>query len=261
MCELFGVNTKSRIKVNSYLKTFFSHSEVHKHGWGMAMLFDNASSIEKEPTCANQSYYLHERIKNPIIANNMMAHIRLASVGRMVWANSHPFAKHDNCGRSWTMEHNGTIFDFPALDKYIDVQEGGTDSERVLFYLVDRIDERQKELQRPMTDHERFTFLEEVINELSVNNKLNLLIWDGKNMYVHTNYANTLYMLRQSDETVLFSTKPLTEEDWQPVPFLRLLVFHEGRLVFEGEKRSTEYFDPEENYEYNNYNEYEYAAL
>ena len=261
MCELFGVNTKTRIKVNRYLKTFFSHSEIHKHGWGMAMFYGNAASIEKEPTSANQSNYLRERIKHPIIVDNMMAHIRLASVGRMLWANSHPFAKHDNYGRSWTLEHNGTIFNFPALDKYIEVQEGQTDSERILLYLVDKIDERQNELQRALTEQERFAYMEEHITTLSINNKLNLLIWDGENMYVHTNYANTLYMLRQSDDTVLFSTQPLTDEDWQPVPFLRLLVFRDGKQVFEGESRSQQYFDPEENYEYNNCNEYEYAAL
>lgn len=261
MCELFGITTKSRLQVNSYLKTFFSHSEIHKHGWGMAMFYGNAASIEKEPTCANQSNYLRERIKHPIVINNMIAHIRLASVGRMFWGNSHPFTRHDASGRSWTLAHNGTIFNFPQLDAYKETQEGQTDSERILLWLVDMIDRRQTDLQRPLSAEERFLYMEELITGLSVGNKLNLLIWDGENMYVHTNYADTLHYLRKSDDTIIFSTKPLSDEDWQPVPFLRLLVFREGRLIFEGSRESTQYFDPEENYEYNNFNKYEYAAL
>lgn len=54
---------------------------------------------------------------------------------------------------------------------------------------------------------------------------------------------------------------PLSDEDWQPVPFLRLLVFRKGSKVFEGTRESVQYFDPEENYEYNNHNEYEYSVL
>ena len=261
MCELFGVNSKPRIKVNRYLKTFFSHSEIHRHGWGMALLYRNAASIEKEPVSANQSNYLRERIKAPIVVSNMMAHIRLASVGRVLWGNSHPFVRSDNSGRSWTLGHNGTIFDFPALDKYRETQEGQTDSERILLYIIDKIDERQNELHRPLDEQERFLFVEELVTTLSIGNKLNLLIWDGENMYVHTNYAETLHMLRKGSDTLLFSTKPLTVEDWQPVPFLRLLVFREGELIFEGEKRSQQYYDRAGINEYNNYNEYEYAVL
>lgn len=261
MCELFGINSKPRLKVNTYLKIFFSHSEIHKHGWGMAIFYGNAASIEKEPLCANQSNYLRERIKHPIIINNMIAHIRLASVGRVLWGNAHPFSEQDASGRYWTLAHNGTIFDFSALDEYKKTQEGQTDSERILLYLVDSINQRMEELRRTLTEQERFLLMEELIASLSVNNKLNLLIWDGENMYVHTNYADTLCCLRKSDDTILFSTKPLSDEDWQPVPFLRLLVFREGRKVFEGTRESVQYFDPEENYEYNNHNEYEYSVL
>lgn len=261
MCELFGITSKTGIQVNKYLKTFFSHSEVHKHGWGMAMFYGNAASIEKEPICANQSNYLRERIKQPIIIDNMIAHIRLASVGRVLWGNAHPFMKQDSSGRYWTLAHNGTIFDFTALDEYKDKQNGQTDSERILLYLIDKIDQRQAQLQRPLTEQERFTLLEDLIATLSVNNKLNLIIWDGENMYVHSNYADTLHYLQKTEDTTIFSTKPISEEDWKLVPFLHLLVFHKGKKVFEGSKESKQYFDPEENYEYNNYVEYEYSVL
>lgn len=218
----------------------------------------DAVSLEKEAVCANQSQYLHQRIAHAIQINNMMAHIRLAIVGRMFYENSHPFIKHDNRGRSWTLAHNGTIFDFPRLDSFKSLQEGQTDSERILFYFVDEINKQQDELGWALTPEERFHLLENLITELSVRNKLNLLLWDGEYMYVHTNYRGTLHYLQKDMETVWFSTLPLDYEPWEPLPFLQLLAFRDGRLVFQSEKRSQEYFDPEKDYEYKNF---DYANL
>ena len=49
MCELFGISAKDKIRANEMLKTFFSHSQEHKNGWGLALLDDDSSSIDKEP--------------------------------------------------------------------------------------------------------------------------------------------------------------------------------------------------------------------
>lgn len=258
MCEILGLSSRKRINVNSYLRKFYSHSDLHCHGWGLALFYGDAVSLEKEAVCANQSYYLRQRIAHPIQIDNMMAHIRLASVGGMSYENSHPFVKHDNYGRSWTLAHNGTIFDFPHLDAFKPMQEGQTDSERILYYFVDEINKQQDELGWPLTPDERFRLLENLITDLSSKNKLNLLLWDGEYMYVHTNYRGTLHALRKDTDTVWFSTQPLDNEPWQPVPFLQLLAYRNGRLVFQGEKRSQEYVDPEKDYEYKNF---DYANL
>ncbi len=100
--------------------------------------------------------------------------------------------------------------------------------------------------------------LEGLIADLSIHNKLNLLLWDGEYMYVHTNYRGTLHALQKDSDTIWFSNLPLDDEPWQPVPFLQLLVYRDGKLVFHGEKRSQEYFDPERDYEYKNF---DYANL
>lgn len=258
MCEILGLSSRKKLTVNSYLKEFYSHSDRHCHGWGLALFYGDAVSLEKEAICANQSQYLHQRIAHPIQIDNMIAHIRLASVGRMYYENSHPFIKHDNCGRSWTLAHNGTIFDYPHLDTFKSLQEGQTDSERILYYFVDEINKRQDELGWRLTPEERFHLLENLVTDLSVNNKLNLLLWDGEYMYVHTNYRDTLHYLRKDKETIWFSTQPLDDGPWQPVPFLQLLGFRNGKLVFQSEKRSQEYIDPEKDHEYKNF---DYANL
>ena len=250
MCELLGLSSRKKITVNSYLREFFSHSEIHCHGWGLALFYQQAVSLEKEAIAANQSQYLHQHIAHPIMIDNMIAHIRLASVGRMFYENCHPFVKHDNRGRSWTLAHNGTLFKAPHLDLFQSVQEGQTDSERILYYLVDEVNKLQDELGWPLTPEERFRLLDDLITRLSVDNKLNLLLWDGEYMYVHTNYRGTLHLLRKDAETVWIATKPLDNGPWEAVPFLQLLVFREGRLVYEGKGGSQEYFDPEKNFEY-----------
>ena len=77
-------------------------------------------------------------------------------------------------------------------------------------------------------------------------------------MYVHTNYRDTLHLLQKDADTIIFSTQPLSDEDWQLVPFLRLQVYREGHLVYTGTHESEEYFDPVKDYEYRNF---DYAHL
>ena len=148
------------------------------------------------------------------------------------------------------MLRRGTIFQGPQLEMFKSVQEGQTDSERILYYIIDEVNKKQDELGWPLTPEERFRLLDELVTRLSAGNKLNLLVWDGEYMYVHTNYQGTLHMLQKDADTLWFSTRPLDDAPWQAVPFLRLLVFREGRLVFQGEGGSQEYFDPEKDFEY-----------
>lgn len=261
MCELIGISSRERLHVNPFLKVFFNHSFHHRHGWGLAIFYGNAVSMEKEPVMANESHYLKTRLQHPIYANNLIGHIRLASIGRMNYENCHPFVKHDERGGVWTLAHNGTIFSptiqcdeiSRSLDDYKSVQEGQTDSERILFFLVDEVNRQQQLLGRAMSDEERFRFIDSRVTQLSVGNKLNLLFWDGENMYVHTNYANSLYLRSEHQtQSTIISTQPLDDSTWMPVPFLQLQVYREGKLIWQGSGQSKEYIDPEKNWEYKN---------
>lgn len=258
MCELFGLCASRRVGVHDYLREFFSHSEQHCHGWGLALFYGDGVSLEKEPLCANSSEYLKQRMRGGLEAANMIAHIRLASVGRLFYENTHPFVRRDNRGGCWTLAHNGTIFDGTLTDCFADRQTGQTDSERILMLIIDRVNALQDNLHRKLEADEKAQLLDKLIAELSVRNKLNLLVWDGERMYVHTNYADTLFSCRICGDGILFSTHPLSGEEWQPVPMRQLRIYEEGRLMYEGHFRGQEYFDPEPNYEYRNL---DYAAL
>lgn len=246
MCELFGACLKRRIEINDYLKKFYSHSNKHPHGWGLACIEGQDISLERESLQASKSNYLKERLSSPIQMKSVLAHIRYATIGNVEHCNCHPYSKRDNYSRRWTLIHNGTIFDYPALNKFINSQAGETDSERILLYIVDQINNEQKKQKRSLTFEERFNLLDSIMTDMSNGNKLNLILHDGKYMYVHTNYANSLYFLEADDNGIMFATVPLTDENWQLVPFTRLLAYKDGELVASGTNHQNEYVDNEE---------------
>lgn len=249
MCELFGVSSALRLPVNAQLREFFSHSVRHPNGWGLAIFRDGSLSVEKEPVQASRSVYLKERLKHDIRADALLAHIRLATVGNMEYDNCHPFVRQDSFGRSWVLIHNGTIFDYPALSPYRLRQEGETDSELILLYLVDRINKEQEKRERPLTADERFSLLDSLIADLSRRNKVNLMIYDGELMYVHTNYANSLYVC-ENKKSALFCTVPLEAGCWNPMPFTTLCAYRKGSRVFQGQPHGHEYIDNERDRKY-----------
>lgn len=249
MCELFGVSSEKPGMRNEYLKKFYSHSNKHPHGWGLALFEGNEASIEKEPAQASKSYYLKERLSFPVNSRTVLAHIRYATIGNVEYANCHPYSIKDISGRRWTQVHNGTIFDYRPLEKFVRYQSGDTDSERILLYLVEKINQAQVLRKRPLSGEERFRLLDDIIGSMSRGNKLNLLIYDGEYMYVHTNYADSLFY-REIDGGRMFATVPFDSEGWKPVPFTMLLAYKDGKQVFQGKVHGNEYVDNAENMKY-----------
>lgn len=246
MCELFGICSREKVVINHYLKEFYSHSIRHPHGWGLACLEGNEAVIEKEPVQATKSNYLKERLSQTISVRTAFAHIRYATIGNVGYQNCHPYSGKDFSGRHWTLIHNGTIFDYAPLNKYVASQEGDTDSERILLYILEQMNKEIRSIGRAPDGEERFRLLDVLVTEMAKGNKLNFLLFDGEQMYVHTNYKNSLYFLEE-ENCLFFSTNPLDQEDWQPVPFTRLLVYREGSLIREGTEHHREYVDSEEN--------------
>ncbi|MCD7839946.1 MAG: class II glutamine amidotransferase, partial [Erysipelotrichaceae bacterium] len=144
MCELFAASLKNPLMLNAYLQEFYTHSVSHPHGWGLACISSQSVNIEKEPICAIDSLYLKQRLKAPINSCIVLGHIRYATMGTMEYENSHPYTLKDHKGISWTLMHNGTIFKYSKLDIYTNIQKGTTDSERILYYLIDKINESYK---------------------------------------------------------------------------------------------------------------------
>ena len=241
MCEIFCFNSNTPKQVNECLECFYNHSEEHPHGWGLANLQHDEFVIDKEPIKATCSQHLKNILSNPIIGKNVFAHIRLATVGEIISPNCHPFTEADDNNRSWMLIHNGTIFDYPELDKYRDKENGDTDSERILLYIIDKINEFEKSKKAPSTIKERFNLLYGIVSDLSKNNKLNLMIYDGDLTYIHSNMKNSLYYLK-NDEGFLVASTPLSDdENWKSVELNKLFGLIDGNIIFESKPHDNEF--------------------
>lgn len=240
MCELFGANLKQSRNLSEELKVFYSHSVKHPHGWGMMRKSGSIYEIETEPVRAIDSEKLKQLIQTMEPQKNMLAHIRLATVGSVKEDNCHPFVGKDLSGRTWTMIHNGTIYSSKVLIPYLNRQKGDTDSERVFLYLLDLMNEEFQE-KGSLEIEQRFRIVSNMIKELSARNKLNTMIFDGEILYIHKNMKSTLSFL-QTDNGYLFATTPLSE-DWTPVPMCKVQAYQEGQLILQA-KDSTEEFVP-----------------
>lgn len=245
MCELFGVSASRKIKLNDLLKTFFEHSVDHPNGWGLAFLDDLNVSIEREPVRAKDSLYLKNRLTGKLMSARMMAHIRRATIGEISFNNTHPFTKKDESGRTWVLMHNGTIFDCPKLSPYQYKQEGTTDSERILLYIIDQVNKSFLQDMNSFDVNERINLIDRIVCRISKGNKLNLLLYDGDYFFVHKNEAGTLFK-KEKDDYVIFSTYPLTQDGWEELPMNQLMVYKDGQLVYTGVKHSHTYVQSEE---------------
>lgn len=248
MCELFGVTSPDKALLNELLSEFFSHATAHPNGWGMAFFYGGGVSLEKQPEAAHKSVYLKQRLQSKVEADHMIAHIRLATRGTINYENTHPFVMRDRSNRTWTLAHNGTIFDCDLLNPFTRVQEGQTDSERILAYIISRVNaeiEKKKELSGQLSAQERFALVDKILAEITPENKVNLLLFDGELMYAHTNYQNSLYRC-QKGEAVVISTQPLDHRAWEKIPINTLIAYKDGKQMFAGNSHGNEYFETEE---------------
>ena len=241
MCEIFCFNSNMPKRVNECLECFYNHSEEHPHGWGLANMQSDEFVIDKEPIKATCSQHLKDILSNPVVGKNVFAHIRLATVGEIISPNCHPFTEADDNNRSWMLIHNGTIFDYPELDKYEDKEHGDTDSERILLYIIDKVNEFERSKGAISTIKERFELLNEIIADLSKDNKLNLMIFDGDLTYIHSNMRNSLYYLKNEDGFLVASTPLTDDEGWKPVELNKLFGLIDGNIIFESEEHQNEF--------------------
>lgn len=245
MCELFGVTANRKIRINGLLKTFFDHSIEHQNGWGLALFDDKSDYIEKESVQAVKSLYLKNRLNRSIETSRCIAHIRKATIGDINFNNTHPFSKCDASGRRWTLAHNGTIFESPLLFPYQYTQEGTTDSERILLYLIDEINKCYEKNRDICDSSAKMKAVDDTIRKIVPGNKLNLMIYDGECFYVHKNEQGTLYK-KEEKGCVVFSTQPLEQSGWVEVPQNQLVVYKDGALIYTGQKHNNTYIHDEE---------------
>ena len=238
MCEFFGFSADKEMDVRAELSVFFSHGRDNPNGWGFAATQHAPVGILTEPVNAAASETAAHLAQTLPPLRSCLAHIRKATIGEICKENCHPFSGVDRFGRQWVLMHNGTIFNGNELLPFRKVQTGSTDSERILLYLLDRINA----LASAPDAKERISLVENSIQILSWRNKLNLMIYDGEQLYVHVNMHDTLFYTAE-DSAVLFATTPLNDRMWQPVELCTLLVYADGKRLYTGKTHDNIFVD------------------
>lgn len=231
MCELYAINSLHPIRANDHLRRFYRDSVAHPHGWGLSWREGQKVFVHKEELRAIDSMYLSYLLDEPIRSPNVVAHIRNATVGTLTYNNCHPFVRRDLSGTKWIVAHNGTMLDSHLIDGYGAYALGDTDSEQLVIYLIDQLDDLIERKGARLTFGERFVVLAHAVEELSRSNKLNLVIDDGEHLYVHTNTQSPTLYVRVSGSTAFFCTRALPDEDgWIALPSCRLIAYRHGRM-------------------------------
>lgn len=245
MCELFGVNASRKIPVTDLLRVFYSHSAVHQSGWGLALEDRTPALFTKEAVKAADSPRLSEILEGDIRTAMCIAHIRRATIGVINAENAHPFRCPDISGRTWTLAHNGTIFESEILSPYQYLQKGTTDSERILLYIVDEINKSAAERGTYPDAAARIRIVENAIRNIVAGNKVNLMLSDGDLFYLHINDPGTMH-IKELDDGVIFSTNTLEKTGWTEIPHNRLFVYRNGEQVYAGQSHEHTYIHDEE---------------
>ncbi|MDR0519447.1 MAG: class II glutamine amidotransferase [Clostridiales Family XIII bacterium] len=181
------VTSRSGVEVGEEVKKFFESSYVHQHGWGWAEFAGGGISSFRETKPAHESKYLRDMLAAPLVVRDAFFHVRYATVGAVEFLNTHPLFARDDSGRRWAIVHNGTIFNGDLTDRFFHEQDGDSDTERLLLYIVGLVNQAAARAGAPLGSGERFRVVDGALRDVAKGNKLNVIISDSEMFYVHGN--------------------------------------------------------------------------
>lgn len=213
MCRLFGFRSNVAATVHPPLvmeqNSLRKQSVEHKDGWGIAYFEDTLPAVARGvgPAHGDPEF---EHVSSKLASHAVLAHVRLASVGRIHITNTHPFIH-----RQWAFAHNGTVRDFamhrPQIETAIDMDlrtniHGDTDSERCFYLFLTRLREITNDRDPSADDVARalaqVTHFVTRITDLPDDEKptsLNFMVTDG-NIMVATRLNRTLFFSERKRE-------------------------------------------------------------
>ena len=252
MCELLGLCFNHAVRPNLSFKGFRIRSKSNPDGWGIAFYPDASAQVIKEPLEAEKSLLSdfienYEKIKSEIF----LSHVRLNSVSKPAFMNTHPFKRELN-GKEYIFAHNGTLSNY-QFDTSNYKPVGKTDSEAAFCHLMNKI--KEKSVESWNNSNYRWIFHE--IRHINSYGRFNCIFSDGEHLfcYYDMNGYKSLYHLHRkapyghtylSDEHFdihikkqgktgkeghIIATQPLTDEKWHSFRPGELRIFKNGRLI------------------------------
>ncbi len=254
MCQLLGMNCNTPTDIVFSFTGFAlrgGQTGEHQDGWGIAF-FEGAGVRHLVDHEAAIRSPLAELIKkHPIKSENVIAHIRKATQGRIALENCHPFVR-ECWGINWVFAHNGDLADFaPELNgHYLPI--GNTDSERAFCYILQQL--RLQFGNRHPALADLIQAIKALCAEIASHGTFNMMLSNGKALFVHCS-TKMHYLIRQypfntahlSDEDIsvdfsvvttpkdrvaVIATEPLTNnETWEAFACGELKVFVDGACL------------------------------
>ena len=247
MCQLLGMNANTPTDVMFSFTGFATRAEEHKDGFGIAFfegpgvrLFVDAQSARHSPVADMVRRY-------PIRSENIVAHIRKATQGRVALENTHPFVR-ELWGRYWVFAHNGDLKGYAPRLHGAFHPVGATDSERAFCWLMQELAKAHASLP-PIA--ELTATLAELLPQISRHGVFNAMLSNGEALWavcstrlhhVVRQHPFSLASLRDDDVSIDFAlhtsprdrvaivvTEPLTrDEAWSAFAPGELRVFVDG---------------------------------
>jgi predicted glutamine amidotransferase len=247
MCELLGMNANTPTDVMFSFTGLATRAAEHKDGFGIAFFEDKGLRHFIDPKSALDSPVAEMVRRYPIRSDNVIAHIRKATQGRVALENSHPFVR-ELWGRYWVFAHNGDLKGFAPRLHGAFRPVGDTDSEQAFCWLMQELAKSHASV--PSVDELTHT-LAELLPRPAAHGTFNALLSNGQALWAycttrlcsverrHPFGAATLAdedlavdfaaLTQPTDRIAVVATAPLTcDEAWHPFESGELRVFVGG---------------------------------
>jgi glutamine amidotransferase len=217
MCQLLGMNCNTPTDIMFSFTGFATRADEHKDGFGVAFFEDRGVRCFVDAQSARHSP-VAEMVKGyPIKSDNVIAHIRKATQGRVALENCHPFVR-ELWGRYWVFAHNGNLSDFAPRLHGAFRPVGDTDSERAFCWLLQEMSKAHASVP---SVRELSTTLAELVPRVAVHGSFNFMLSNGQALWAHCS-THLHYLVRQHP----FQRAHLQDEDLS-VDFAQLATPHD----------------------------------
>lgn len=248
MCQLLGMNANTPTDVMFSFAGLAQRADEHKDGFGIAFFEDRGLRTFVDHHSARASPVAELVKRYPIRSDNVIAHIRKATQGRVALENTHPFVR-ELWGRYWVFAHNGDLKGYQPRLHAAFRPVGDTDSERAFCWLMQELAKAHASVPSVT---ELSATLRELLPRIAAHGTFNLLLSNGQALWAHC--ATKLYSVQRrhpfgaatladadlrvdfgalttpNDRVAVVATEPLTaDESWSALSAGELAVFVAGQ--------------------------------
>ena len=181
MCQLLGMNANVPTDVMFSFEGLARRAAAHTDGFGVAFFDDRRLRLSVDQHSARESPVAQLVRRYPIKSDNVIAHIRKATQGRVALENTHPFVR-ELWGRYWVAAHNGDLTGFRPRLHAAFRPVGDTDSEHAFCWLMQELAKSHASV--PSVEELTLT-LRELLSQPAAHGTFNLLLSNGQALWAY----------------------------------------------------------------------------